>query len=438
MPSSRRNVPAERSFPGVVHMRMGIALWGLALAFGVPGYPQQPSRKRQQAEPDGRKKLDAAARKKLSEIFREYLTAEFEKRLELLQKVEEIDEQYAITKADIDQHLALLSNLDAQGPKLTGNTFSQHPKYSRGKMIVSGGGPGQPLWISLHGGGAGVGDPSQAPPVSAPGVVIRPEAFEKLDTAWNQEINELYVLEIIHAAKRTFRVDTNRIYVVGHSMGGWGSWWLGTNYADQFAGVGPMAGGISPEQVVCNLKNTAIWFYHSTDDPRVKPDADQRAAKILEELKKKFGPYDFVYKEYNNIGHGYPTEGTGPIFQFLAKHTRNPYPKMVIFNPFRPYNRLLHWIKVPNLDKNSWYRTGRIVAKVEKDNRIAIEEGQGELEVLIHEKMGVNLAREVVVTRGGGEKFRGKVNLSLAALLESFGENRDPNHYYYARIRVPQ
>ena len=40
-----------------------------------------------------------------------------------------------------------------------------------------------------------------------------------------------------------FNVDTNRIYLTGHSMGGFGTWHFGPQYAHLWAAISPMAGG---------------------------------------------------------------------------------------------------------------------------------------------------------------------------------------------------
>ena len=41
---------------------------------------------------------------------------------------------------------------------------------------------------------------------------------------------------------KKYRVDTNRIYLTGASLGGSGTWYLATKYPDKFAAVAPMSG----------------------------------------------------------------------------------------------------------------------------------------------------------------------------------------------------
>jgi predicted esterase len=310
----------------------------------------------------------------------------------------------------------------------------------------------QPLLIGLHGGGPGVGDGANSEQKwqSAMGkgaICVFPTVIQKTATAWNKEREEKYVIAIIEAVKRTCRVDTNRIYLVGHSMGGFGTWSIGSNYADIFAAISPNAGGpfvtVSGGKVVGvargqikPLYNTPVYFFHSTDDAQVKPGADQYAAKLLGELRKEHPDgYEHVYKEYTDIGHGMPRDGVGPILKYLFSKKRDPYPKKVIFEPCRSYKRLFAWVEIPLKSPVSW-----ICAEYDrKKNRITVKTigGDGGFVLYINPQKMVDMKKPVTVTVNGKERWSGYVQYSAAALLHSLGELRDPARYYTARISFP-
>jgi len=88
-----------------------------------------------------------------------------------------------------------------------------------------------------------------------------------------------------------------------------------------------------------------------------------KAAEALKELKEKHGPYEYVYKEYNGIGHGYPPGGFGPIIDWMISHKRKPYPDYIVWEPSRPYKKLFWWIKVRS-------GGGQIVAKYNKSKNL--------------------------------------------------------------------
>jgi predicted esterase len=370
----------------------------------------------------------------------------------VLQKIEEAETPYLVTKADIEDFKKTVIGFFRTGPTLanSGRVKFSHPDYP-GEYIIKAGGGKCALFIGLHGGGQGVGDGGQIASLFGAGVqgavVIYPTVVQKDATAWNTEREEQYVLELIEAAKRTFAIDTNRIYLAGHSMGGYGTWSIGGRHADVFAALAPMSGGIFTmgngqggkleiaPGCAANLKNTPVWFTHGANDQTVPPGPDRRAAEVLKELKDKYGPYDFVYKEYPNIGHGLPSDGVGPIFQWMGSKTRNPYPKMVIWEPTRAYKKLMWWVKLRQV--SGGFNASRIVVKIDSGNKFVVEQGAQGMELYINERMGVSLAKEIVVVDASGkELYKGKPDYSIAALVDSLEAKRDPELYFYAKIKL--
>jgi predicted peptidase len=56
-------------------------------------------------------------------------------------------------------------------------------------------------------------------------------------------LSELEVMKVVDLVAREYGVDESRIYLMGHSMGGLGTWYLGEKYRDRWAGLAPIAGG---------------------------------------------------------------------------------------------------------------------------------------------------------------------------------------------------
>ncbi len=54
------------------------------------------------------------------------------------------------------------------------------------------------------------------------------------------------VLDVIAEIRRAYNIDADRIYVTGHSMGGFGSWSIAMNHPEVFAAIAPIAGGGNP------------------------------------------------------------------------------------------------------------------------------------------------------------------------------------------------
>lgn len=57
------------------------------------------------------------------------------------------------------------------------------------------------------------------------------------------ELSEKDVMNVLALVEKEYAVDTSRVYLMGHSMGGMGTWYLGQKYADKWAGLGVLSGG---------------------------------------------------------------------------------------------------------------------------------------------------------------------------------------------------
>jgi predicted esterase len=366
-------------------------------------------------------------------------------RAELLGKLKALP---PLKPAEAREWTARLLKLARRGTTspLERENFLYDEKAKKGRYLVQG--KGNALLIGLHGGGGGVGDAGNAQSQwggSLHGLMgVFPEVTEKSGDAWGTDREEAFVLDLLETLKRTVRLDTNRVYLVGHSMGGFGAWTIGARNADLFAGIAPFAGAITPqydpsgkivglpEGLLPNLRNVAVWVYHSLDDPRVKVDANQYAVARLEELSAKHGGFEHVYDEQDKRGHGLPAKGCGPAVEWLVKHRRDPRPKKVVWEPRSARKRMFYWLARTGVP------AGRIVAEVRGPNHIAVEVAPGAESgwaVLLDQRL-VDLAREVRIDVNGEERFRGVPPLTLAALVESVVERRDPELVFPARIEL--
>jgi len=94
-----------------------------------------------------------------------------------------------------------------------------------------------------------------------------------------------------------YRVDEDRIYVTGLSMGGFGTWELASKYPQRFAAIAPICGGGNPEQA-WNMRHLPIWVFHGTKDDVVSVSLSEA---MVEALNKYNDQVKFtVYPEANH------------------------------------------------------------------------------------------------------------------------------------------
>ena len=78
------------------------------------------------------------------------------------------------------------------------------------------------------------------------------------------------LIELIHKMIKTLPVDTNRIYITGLSMGGYGTFDAIERYPNLFAAAVPVCGGgdISKAKTIAHIP---IWIFHGAEDAAVNP-----------------------------------------------------------------------------------------------------------------------------------------------------------------------
>ncbi|CAN5789996.1 hypothetical protein BH10CHL1_BH10CHL1_11550 [soil metagenome] len=148
-----------------------------------------------------------------------------------------------------------------------------------------------PLILFLHGYGESGEDVNAVrkhglPPIVAqqpdfPFIVVAPQC--PWHTWWPELADNLD--QLLDHTIETYRVDAKRVYLTGLSMGGYGTWYLGSTRPQRFAAVAPICGGGYwfhgfPQQV-CALKDTPVWAFHGAKDPVVPLAASEQLVETL-------------------------------------------------------------------------------------------------------------------------------------------------------------
>lgn len=144
-----------------------------------------------------------------------------------------------------------------------------------------------------------------------PFVVISPQCPR--GTWW--KVEELYHL-VNHIAGQ-LKIDRQRMYVTGLSMGGFGSWHMMDRYPKLFAAGVPICGGGKAASAK-NLVNIPIWAFHGGADGVVKPTL----SKLMIEQIKKAGGKKAKLTIYPGVGHNswsraYANE---EVYKWLLSH----------------------------------------------------------------------------------------------------------------------
>ena len=108
-----------------------------------------------------------------------------------------------------------------------------------------------------------------------PFIVVSPQT--PVDHWWIPGLLDKLLDEVI----AQHRVDEDRIYVTGLSMGGYGTWALAAEYPNRFAAIAPICGGGDPGRA-CAFKHLPVWAFHGAQDGVVSLERSQEMIDALE------------------------------------------------------------------------------------------------------------------------------------------------------------
>jgi pimeloyl-ACP methyl ester carboxylesterase len=182
-------------------------------------------------------------------------------------------------------------------------------------------------------------------------------------------IGDQDVLKCIELAKQKFNIDEDRVYLKGESMGGGGTWNVGTRHPELFAAIAPVYGGwdyhvsmsedaiaklsgraLFENEASSNLSHadalltTPVFVSHGDIDKAV----DVSNSRYLVKTLQRWG-YDIQYHEYPGFGHE-GIEYYGQLIPWFLEHKRNANPAKVRVRSADLKYASAHWVRITQLD----------------------------------------------------------------------------------------
>lgn len=106
------------------------------------------------------------------------------------------------------------------------------------------------------------------------------------------------VMDLLKDLARKHKIDRKRIYIMGLSMGGMGTFEAITRHPRVFAAAVPVCGGGDPSLVGKFAKKVPLWVFHGADDTVVNVDYSREMVKAIESAGGKV-----KYTEYPGVNH---------------------------------------------------------------------------------------------------------------------------------------
>ena len=125
------------------------------------------------------------------------------------------------------------------------------------------------------------------------------------------------VMDVLAEVRRDYKIDASRIYLMGHSMGGYGTWSVAMDHPDVFAALGPISGGGNAAGME-KIKNIPQYVTHGDDDRTVNVS---QSRNMVAAGKKLGAPITYV--EVPGGSHGGVAEPAfAPMLDFFVKQVK--------------------------------------------------------------------------------------------------------------------
>jgi poly(3-hydroxybutyrate) depolymerase len=278
-----------------------------------------------------------------------------------------------------------------------------------------------------------------------------------------------YLADVILECKSRFNIDSDRVFLIGHSMGGFGAYQHAQRQPDRFAAVAVSSGSWSLGYWPA-IRGTPLWIVQGAHDARPGVRWHYTDVEYGRWTDRILTREDLEHRYLEHDGHHGLGYGRKKIAQFLDSARtlrRDPhYPRVALATPagFRPsccfpviHNRWLTLDKPVRGDIQydelvahgqgtfgSWRlehlignRRGAAIEAINRgDNTIAVTtRNVARFTVWLHPRM-VDLAKPVSIVIDGKVRFNQRVKPSLATALESFRRRSDWGLIYPIKIEL--
>ena len=277
-------------------------------------------------------------------------------------------------------------------------------------------------------------------------IVIAPHYADEKLRVWNYNARgHQVVIEALRDARRRFAIDSDRVFLAGHGMGGDAAFDMGMSHPDRFAGVIPIA-GISDYYCKWYWENARglPWYIVAGEIDR---DSLARNAREVNRMMRH--GFNLIYCEFEGRGYESFYSEILRLFDWMALHRRQPNPTEIDLSVLRPVDGQAWWIEAeglpdtviaspvltPDRDRRTRVTPMTLNTRVSPGNTIYIRSGAARHTLWLSPDF-VNFEERLAVRTRGRQHFNDFVRPEISTILEDFRLRGDRQRIYQARIVV--
>ena len=258
------------------------------------------------------------------------------------------------------------------------------------------------------------------------------------------------VLDTLRDAARRFAVDTDRVFLSGHSMGGDAVWDIGLAHPDLWAGVIPIVATADSNRY---NYNTLYWknqryvpFYFVGGD--LDGDKLVKNAYQFDRYLRHVG-YDVLVVDYQGRGHESFHDEILHLFNWMTRQQRNFFPTDFECDTIRSYDNYFWWVEIGEMpeharaDPDRWpprrIKSLTVEGKINRTDSLTtvrVRSGSAPTTIWLAPELVDFDQRMRVVVRGFRDAKAPAPD--IAVMLEDARTRGDRMHPFWARLDLPE
>jgi len=279
-------------------------------------------------------------------------------------------------------------------------------------------------------------------------IIIAPKWARDDQRTYNYSGREhLAVLDSLRDASRRFSIDTDRVFISGHSMGGNAAWDMGLAHPDLWAGVVPIVAEVDAKRFNYNAlywrnaRGLPLYFVGGTLD-------GQKSIKNAPQYDRYLGRigFDATVVEYLGRGQESYADEVQRIFEWMNLRKRNFYPRDFAAATFRSFDNFFWFLEVEQfkpgqiLDPEEWGDKGgvalKVHGKINSDSKgkttVRVQSGGGPTTVWLSPEW-VDFEKPLIVSvRNLGRQRNPQPDVEV--LLDDVRTRGDRQHPFWAKV----
>jgi pimeloyl-ACP methyl ester carboxylesterase len=252
------------------------------------------------------------------------------------------------------------------------------------------------------------------------------------------------VLYSLRDACRRFSIETDRVFLSGHAMGGTAAWDIGLAHPDLFAGVIPIS---------CKIEKYCDLYWENARQLPIyyvvgQMDGDRLATCAMSLDRYMRGAFPVIVSEFIGRGHEDFSDEQLRLMDWMSRQRRDFAKKEFECVTLRPWDSYFWWVEMEGMpastmilpedwDKTKRRNAFRVKGKVGNNNTMIVSGGASKVTLYLSPEL-VNFQAPLRLTVTGVAKAYppSAIKPSVDVMLEDVRTRGDRQHPFWASVIV--